>query len=263
MDSLTSETESFTMSPSAAARVFAIPELLESILLELSNDSIRTCGGLVLQPAERIFGVIRVNRTFKATIEGSPQLRRLMGLQHCREKGYKLSWECAHYSHVQWLLDILCDGSTFNARGPHGNNSSRVVLESEHLHLSHGRQSVTYLLWRELYEELRQEKSCSWKEILVSPFADAAPLKLVVHLEFDCDDHVTDSVPVHWDFNAGDKLGDVFGLWSQLFDVLGQEVEPIDKLKTGGGEDDVDMFANAAQRVRLALVRTYDRQRAS
>ncbi|KAF7192247.1 hypothetical protein HII31_06279 [Pseudocercospora fuligena] len=67
MASATSQNAStFSYTGSAAARVFAVAELLEDILT-------------YLRPAE-IYGVQRVNSTFNSTIAGSKQIRSLM---HC------------------------------------------------------------------------------------------------------------------------------------------------------------------------------------
>lgn len=52
---------------SAAAKVFAVPELLESILLNL--------------PLSRLFTLQRVNSTFKGVIGGSIAIRRRMFLE--------------------------------------------------------------------------------------------------------------------------------------------------------------------------------------
>lgn len=61
------------MAPSPGERVFAIPELLEQILLRTSRDE-----PAELKVAAQLFGLLRVNRTFHDTITKSPVLREQM-----------------------------------------------------------------------------------------------------------------------------------------------------------------------------------------
>lgn len=61
--------------PSAVDRVFAIPELLEHILLYLDNDA----QALSIAHSKTLFSLQRVNRSFKGTIRGSKRLEWRMG----------------------------------------------------------------------------------------------------------------------------------------------------------------------------------------
>ena len=62
------------MAPSPGEHVFAIPELLEQILLRTARDD----EPAHLQVATQLFGLLQVNRTFHDTITKSPVLREQM-----------------------------------------------------------------------------------------------------------------------------------------------------------------------------------------
>lgn len=62
-----------TMAASPAENVFALPELLEMILLQTYRDE-----PAELKVATQLFGLLRVNRTFHDTITRSPVLREQM-----------------------------------------------------------------------------------------------------------------------------------------------------------------------------------------
>ena len=83
-----------------AARVFAIPELLENMLLQVHEDvkienTPRRRWSMARAPGDydgvagqgyrratrRLFVLQRVSKSFKNTIDSSPELRRRMGLQ--------------------------------------------------------------------------------------------------------------------------------------------------------------------------------------
>ena len=68
-------------SPTAAARVFAIPELLEHILLTLAHESIQTgrdSNIYYLEPITTLSRCQAVNQDFNGTIAGSRKLHKLM-----------------------------------------------------------------------------------------------------------------------------------------------------------------------------------------
>ncbi|KAK3691336.1 hypothetical protein LTR37_018697 [Vermiconidia calcicola] len=64
---------------SATEKVFAITELLEQILFYVGEGDPCADGG---NPVEELFALQRVNHTFEDTIQGSFNLRRMMGLEH-------------------------------------------------------------------------------------------------------------------------------------------------------------------------------------
>ncbi|KAK4621867.1 hypothetical protein CLAFUW4_06634 [Fulvia fulva] len=83
-------TSSTIMQPSAASKVFNIPELLENILIYLPKPykdyttrekHTSYYMGKVPHPLFQLFVLKRLNSTFKATIEGSRTCRRLMHLE--------------------------------------------------------------------------------------------------------------------------------------------------------------------------------------
>ena len=65
--------------PSPAAKVFAIPELLEAILLKLDDPAVRGDDWTV--SIADLFTCLRVNKTFNSTINGSMSLKRVMLLE--------------------------------------------------------------------------------------------------------------------------------------------------------------------------------------
>jgi hypothetical protein len=65
----------------AAERVLAIPELLENILLYVDGTS-------EVEVAKRLFLLLRVDKTFEATLRNSPRLKYRMGIDYNPE-GYR------------------------------------------------------------------------------------------------------------------------------------------------------------------------------
>ena len=72
-------------SPSAAARVFAVPELLENILLHLADDVSSSRWGGNLEPVPTLSRCQAVNRVFNETVRGSVKLQRLLVSPAARE----------------------------------------------------------------------------------------------------------------------------------------------------------------------------------
>ncbi|KAK4621919.1 hypothetical protein CLAFUW4_06588 [Fulvia fulva] len=64
---------------SAVAQVFAIPELLEHILIQLGLDAYNKAPELQ-EPAKELFTLQRISRTFQAVVAESPRLQSLMCL---------------------------------------------------------------------------------------------------------------------------------------------------------------------------------------
>lgn len=88
----------------AAARVFAIPELLEHILIVLAHEMIKTsCGGYShLGPTATLSRYQAVNHTFHSTVTGSPKLQRLMYMGRTDAKVFPpLYWFFKHHLQLQ------------------------------------------------------------------------------------------------------------------------------------------------------------------
>ncbi|KAK3708681.1 hypothetical protein LTR37_011403 [Vermiconidia calcicola] len=84
---------------SATERVFGIPELLEEILVDVSAGDHFKEGRL---PRAQLFALQRVNQTFKAMVQDTPKLRRIMGLD-CWP-GISNSDQAHHW---QWMTPYL------------------------------------------------------------------------------------------------------------------------------------------------------------
>lgn len=86
--------------PSASARVFNLPELLETILLEVSKLD---RGDIYLNPATDLFVLQRVNKTFQSVIARNKSLRRRMFLEPFESGTTNLKpWHTA-----KWLVSTV------------------------------------------------------------------------------------------------------------------------------------------------------------
>ena len=100
----------------AAHEVFAIPELLENILLHIRpskpNQAIRGMSEEAQQPLRALFVLRRVSRTFLSTIEGSPSLQVAMGLRQALPMSANVAAKYRHpvltqHANVLWFLDLI------------------------------------------------------------------------------------------------------------------------------------------------------------
>ena len=102
-----------TSTTTAATRVFAIPELLELILIELglSQHSPLFCNKFT--PATTLFLLQRTNSTFRSTIQKSKMLRTIMLLEHNNDMPV-LSYDLhTDFGPVSWFFNSPMFGRYF------------------------------------------------------------------------------------------------------------------------------------------------------
>ncbi|KAF7198067.1 hypothetical protein HII31_00423 [Pseudocercospora fuligena] len=96
--------------PVAAPKVFAIPELLEKILIFYGcDDADIDDNGLVSQPLRGLYRLQRVNRTFRDNIADSKTLRQLMFLEEVHHSDMTVS-KLQSQAVLLWLLRGLAVG---------------------------------------------------------------------------------------------------------------------------------------------------------
>ena len=122
------------MTTSAAARVLAIPELLEMILLHLSMPAL--IDSITATPTiQELFAVQRVNATFRNMIQQSMKLRRVMYLDPLRghEDGETgLNPVCIRPDTIISPLSLYVHPPTFGPKSPKFYCRARFNINEEH-----------------------------------------------------------------------------------------------------------------------------------
>ncbi|KAK4621895.1 hypothetical protein CLAFUW4_06840 [Fulvia fulva] len=224
------------MSTTACARVLAIPELLENILLHMGDT---------YSHPEQYFKLLRVSRDFKNTIEGSPKVRRLMFLSPCKEN--------RPYEAVEWLMARL---------GTYGYMAYDEEL-MEHHHNGCGvvtqRMPGTGISIRSLKESLARfhrvggdRVQASWRRMKMSSATNSRPIQVVFHIQM-----ANRTVPVgpaqkmmaKWRFDGDQRLEDLFRKWSDLLDVIGKWTAKNDGMQRKHEQENRDLLADGRSQV--------------
>lgn len=191
----------------AAAKVFAVPELLETILKhapfgtlypgEISTDT---------REPERLFGLQRVSRDFRDTIHGSHVLRRLMFLEPIAASFEGERDEFGRHfmrSPLNWMAEFM-DISIED------HWSQRFLFEVKTLWGTHGS-----------CDDFDYVPEASWRRMQVANYSDSGRITVVykIHVVLDLKDDefeygTTEGPTLKYSdtriFNADATLGDVF-----------------------------------------------------
>ncbi|KAK4621975.1 hypothetical protein CLAFUW4_07544 [Fulvia fulva] len=216
-----------------AAKVFAIPELLELILLgavpeESDNDELS-------EPALILFRAFRVNQSFKATIEGSAKLQRLMWLQTANAPNQSIKRSA---SPALWLLaqlrmdlDTVDNGSMRRSQPERLTFYAEIALFDQDVEY----EDTQYNALQEDYNTFKQRfgaPEASWRNMLVASGSacDSVAVQVTVHMGF-CDEQrhpvFKDSVVISWEFVADEKIDAIWRQYSRLMEALKAKEEGI------------------------------------
>ncbi|CAK4030964.1 Hypothetical predicted protein [Lecanosticta acicola] len=161
----------------AAAKVFAVPELLEDILVKMALQEVHIGESTQQQygPALSLFILQRVNTDFSNTIKGSIKLRRLMFLEFADPKSEEAEYLNSEESHedsaylrpLWWLFEFFRGTSSWRYMTQPCNDSGDVRLVAFTIDPNGGhlrQQSHVYCLQEDKQRAALRE-GASWRRM--------------------------------------------------------------------------------------------------
>ena len=227
-----------------AARVFAIPELLEHILLKASaiddedededdEDEDEDVDVETSKPVYFLFRALRVSRNFKATIDGSAKLQRLMFLQSHTSFNDTIN-RC--YSPVLWLfkqLGLKVESTTVSA-----NSETQRVAHVKNVNFCgedvQNKESQYHAL-QQRYGNLKERfgaPDASWRSTLVASGNDSDSIIVWFPVRMGFFDEQAKSMfvkctPFVWEVDAQEKLEAVWCRYVKFMEALKAKEEDI------------------------------------
>ena len=216
------------MSSTAANRVFAIPELLENILIH-TRDDWHTRMLNETRPEKSLFRLLRVSRTFQATIEGAAELQRFIFIAPLGSTATTTGiHEHAEFGPVDWLTELLA----------HYHDSEYTEEPSQLDYFLYPVSTTTYSdeddeylenfkgMWHNLQRFRRIHNGhheASWRRMRLLLLPDCElTIKFTVCLG---NNDQAETMKVRWKFGANQKLGDFFDKWERLLEAIKPQAE--------------------------------------
>ncbi|KAF7191552.1 hypothetical protein HII31_07054 [Pseudocercospora fuligena] len=222
------------MASNAASRVFAVPELLEHILLYYSHSDAKiTTAGHIKEPSLGLFAIQRTCRDFQATIQGSKLLRRLMFLEPV-DFSILSEEETDNYHYPLWwfLEEMEFEVSYWDSSEVDETRES--FLELPNLSVNDFR-----LLAQKFFGPtskradsawLRSE--ASWRQIKVCN--STAPKPIDIEMAYCPTDHPSIPVCTTWEIGGEDTLESVFNEFEAAVRAVAAEERRYQRYKQKG-----------------------------